>query len=271
MAVERCVTVVSKKPKTKRVSPSRETRKNPRFPLDIITKILAILVPLVGVCFWFNGRIATVVEERLLPYQFLINGITLNLDNEYDLAVPKFEKALDLFIRQGASEETLVPVIDFYLDAVAYTDHPLDHEPDFQKLRKHIGITVPDKGWHHDRFAFFYMRTSRLAEAKLELERSLVMRKADKDTLNTDWTHWALALVNLAEDNVEQALGNAVAAARIDPIDYCLENWAVDLASFQNEYAVPGLIDLYPRIKTNLPAFFSAVSKHLTEQNSSLP
>lgn len=224
---------------------------------------IATLSALFGAALWLtmraDRRVDKAVRQALQPYQHYFKGVALCQTDEYDLAVPELRKALRYMLERKPDKAMLVPVLDHYLDAIAYTLHPADYEPDFQRILEYLGKTTSAYAWHRDRIGWFYFRTSRPAQAKKELQTALTMRKGEGETRNCAWTHWALCLVHLATDDLEKALEHARSAEEMGPDEYSLENWATDERDFTRDFGVKALVDQYEPLQKNMPLFFAMV------------
>ena len=229
-----------------------------------IAAVIAILSTLFCVVVWLtiqvDRRVDKAVIQALVPYQHYLKGFALCQTQEYDLAIPELSKALGYMLERNADKAMLVPVLDHYLEAIAYTLNPADYEPDFQLILKHLGKTTPVYAWHRDRIGWFYFRTSRPDQAKKELQISITMRKGEGETRNCAWSHWALCLVHLATDDLEKAIEHACLAQEIGPDEYALENWASNDQDFTRDFGVHGLVEQYEPLKNNMPLFFARIS-----------
>ena len=235
--------------------------------LGHVATLIGIISAFITLAVWItirvDRRVDRAVQATLVPYQHFFKGLTLNQSEEYDLAIPEFRLALEGMLKQGGGRERMVPVLDYYLDSVAYSLRPADYEPDFQGILRHAGTATPILGWHRDRMGWFYLRTSRLDKAEKEFRMSLSLRKGDGDAQNTAWTHWALCLVSLAKGGLDQAVEHALIADEVGGEEYAIEGWATCEADLIRDYGVKGLLEQYPQLKSNLPAFFTRIQNRL--------
>ena len=163
-------------------------------------------------------------------------------------------------VERGADTVALVPVVDHYLDSVAYTLNPADYEPDFQSLLEYIGKQTPRYAWHHDRLGWFYFRTNRLDEAEEHFRTAVGLRKAEGEARNLGWTYWAISLVSLAKDDLEGAIEHAIMASDVGSEDYQLVSWATNERDFKRDFGVTELVEQYDHLKDNMPAFFDEMN-----------
>lgn len=219
---------------------------------------LPIIATIIGLGLWFDAQIKTVVAMRIEPYEHLLNGITLNQNEDYYLAVPEFSNALDGLAAQGASEERLVAVVNHYMDAISNSDDPEDHEPDFNRLiDNYLGKKAPKTAWLHERIGWYHFQTNRLDQAIKRFEDAKAKYRATEQYRAAAWVNWAHALAMLAKGDATAAVTHTNTAATADPRNFSLQILVKDWPAVKNEKWFNRLKRLYPEFEESGNEFFA--------------
>lgn len=231
----------------------------PKWPkrLGLLMQILGLAGAVITAFLWLGARVDKTVTARIEPYEHFLLGLGAEHDEEYDRAVPEFDKAFDALSKRGDSQEQLVPIIDYYLYAIVNSRHPADYSSRFNKVKK----VIDDHAISPDAFCFHQLGWYYLRTGELESARPLFARAKDKyaeeqrERASAD-TYWALALIDLADGKVDDAVGKAREAALKNPVKYDLRQMARDQGAMKLDPWYQVLMRLYPRIGESWSTFF---------------
>lgn len=229
--------------------------------VGIVTGILGLLTAIYGVFFWVEREIASQVEDRMKPYEHVLTGIALVEDEEPDKAVPEFEAALKQFDIAQMPESRLIAVLDQYLYAIVNSEDIDEHGPDFHRLNKNLN-RIPNEGWHKLQIGWYHLRTGDLRAAEENLESSLEKYRKARQLRTSADTHWAIALLHLAEGDVSAALASTRAAESANPRDFSIDRIALDTGAMRND---PWFVRLMDQYNEEFPTAFDEWAKKLNE------
>jgi tetratricopeptide (TPR) repeat protein len=226
--------------------------------LGLLMQILGLAGAVVTAYFWLGARVDKAVTARIEPYEHLLLGMGAEHDEEYDRAVQEFEKAFDALSKRGDSQEQLVPVIDYYLYAIVNSRHPADYSNKFNKVKRLIDehAVSPDAFCFHQ-LGWYYLRTGELENARPLFARAKDKYAEEQRQRASADTYWALALIDLADGKVDEAVGKAREAALKNPVKYDLKQMARDQGAMKIDPWYQVLMRLYPEIDKSWSTFFA--------------
>jgi tetratricopeptide (TPR) repeat protein len=238
-------------------------------------KIISGVVILVGACTtmligWWNQKVDKFVETRMDPYDRLVFGTTFVRDGKFDDAIFELEPVFDRMSRRMSDEKTARRMnwfLDNYLNAIAMSENPDKYLSQFTKVNdflKNNALTPEPNHFHW--MAMYHFRTGDLQSARLFFNKSLALSSAKQNSFYASDTRFALALVDMAEGNVNAACEELEAAARLDSRIWTRLNinlndaWYARVKSLYQPKFENALFDIWDRYNPKKPA----------QQNSSL-
>jgi tetratricopeptide (TPR) repeat protein len=188
--------------------------------IGIFTGVVGFVTAIYGVFFWVDIRISNVVQEKIEPYEHLLNAKRLVDDKKYDEAIHEFEDAFDKFDPNKLPEPMLAALIEPYLFSIANAPNPTEHHPDFEKIFPYIKKGIPLYGWHYHQLGLYFLRTNRLKEAENYLSQAREKYyESENDELLAD-IFWVLSMLSLCKGDLEKAILYTDKAAEKDSERY---------------------------------------------------
>lgn len=233
----------------------------------ILTLVTAILGGLAWLNSRINSRIDQAVTERVEPYEHFLLGMGAVNDEEYDRAIPDFDKAFDALEKRGGPKEELVPLIDYYLYAIVNSEHPAKHSSQFNKIKQTIDnhSISPDAYCFHQ-IGWYYLRTGEMEKAREQFLRARDKYAEEERYRASADTYWALGMIALADGDVDAAVKMAQEAASKNPTQYALKTLVQDEGAKREDNWYKVLMRLYPKIGSSWPIFFNRLKELSTAQ-----
>jgi tetratricopeptide (TPR) repeat protein len=232
---------------------------------NFITVAGALLAGFLAAWLWFDSTLNARVERRIAPYENYLNGAALVTDGEYDRAVPELEKAFNMlgkrFDERDSSGENWYPIVDNYLMAIVNSEDPSDHSHRFNKLIRLTDDKFSLNAWQRNQIGWYFLRTGELTKAREHFSKATDMYRVENRYNTASYSYWALALVDLAEGNIESAVGNVQEASKRNSQVFSLEIVITDVKSMREEVWYQRLI--------NLPTFLQRLEQLKSQTDSS--
>jgi len=184
--------------------------------IGLVTGLFSLIAVFLGWFFWLDRRVQDLVAVKIEPYRKMEAAISRVDKHDYDDAIRPLREAFKEF--KTKHDQTPVPprLVDTFLRALANTDDPIEHQPDFKMVVDELGETLPEFGWRLHEVAWYHFRTGKLKDARdhfnLALRRREYVEAAD--------TYFALATIALVDGDIDFAISQFREAERRDPSQY---------------------------------------------------
>lgn len=221
-----------------------------------------------GGFFWLDERVEKLVTKQITPYQYLINGITLVQDEEYDKAIEQFRPALRKLKDLNKENKNLGALVDFYLMAMVNSGEPIEYSPDFQKLLPLLKNDLPRWGWRFHQIGWYYLRTGELDKAKENFIKAKRRFKVEDEFSASADTYWALVLVYVASGDIEKAVSHALYAEERRFRDFNLDTLIHDVSAYKNDPWYKRLARSYDDFYKHLEILVNRLKEIKSEQNN---
>lgn len=207
--------------------------------------LIGLAVTTVGYFQLLDTRVEGLVADRMKPYELLLSGIALNQTEDWEQAVVMLQEASKRIDRKSSSAEVVNLLDDALLYAIANSDSPGEHSPDFRRIQKRLDGDLQETGWRVHHVGWFYLRIGRVEEAAKHFKRALQLDDAKQERKQGAYALRGLMFTALAQGNSAQALEYLVQASARNPLDADLELTAKDIPSWPAEGWLKQLEGMY--------------------------
>lgn len=210
-----------------------------------VTALIGLAVTTVGYVHFLDARVEGLVAERMKPYEFLLSGIALNQTEDWEQSVVMLQEASKRIDRKSSSAEVINLLDDALLYAIANSDSPGKHSPDFRRIQKRLDEDLQETGWRVHHVGWFYLRIGRVEEAAKHFQRALQLDDAEQERKQGAYALRGLMFTALAQGDSSQAMEYLVLASERNPLDADLELIAKDIPSWPAEGWLKQLEGMY--------------------------
>lgn len=239
----------------------------------LLLSLISIIAGIIGGYFWLESRINLAVAKRTEPYEDFLKGMILVNDQEYDKSIPYLRKSFQTLGERFSREDpytnsNIYPVVDFYLEAIVNTENPYEYDGDFKKISKILEEDLSQNAWQHQQIAWYHFRTNELDQAEKDFLTSSDKYAADDVFYAAGNSYWALSLISLAKDEIDEAINFYAEAANRD-YGLTYESTSVTLNGMNEDWFFREIWRQNSNIEKNKADFLKAVKGYHNNRLSS--
>jgi hypothetical protein len=168
---------------------------------SLVTLALTTAVYGLAVNNYVRGRIEATVTKRLVPYESILRGLSLNQAEEWDAAAGAFQSVMNSPDTAILSREMRILLEDGLLQAVSNVDVPTRYSPDFKRIEARLGGELPENGWRYTQAGWYALRTGHVDLAERYLSRAQRLHDSQQEFRPGADAVAGLMFVELAQGN----------------------------------------------------------------------
>lgn len=205
---------------------------------------------------WLESSLNSRIEKRVAPFESYMQGVSFNVNQDYDRAIPLLEKAYNeiggTFDYKVGSTEERYPVIEHYLEALANSENPEDHLHRMNTIVQREATKITLNHYANNLAGWYYMRIGEPVKARERFRRATIGFETRKQYKDSAFCYNGLMLLELADGNIDAASVNAREAANRNEGSFGLPIIKSNIKALPKEGWFQKLAIHYPRLQENL-------------------
>jgi tetratricopeptide (TPR) repeat protein len=175
------------------------------------------------------------VERRMISYERLLGGLSLNQSGDFNEAVESFRATLEAKDGIPLTGHASDLLFDGFLYALVNCDNPDQYSVEYSRLQANIGTSVPESAWRAHHVAWYFLRTGKAQDAVPYLARAIQLYDAREERkLAADSVRGQL-FASLARYDLPTAIECINETCQRNPADYTIEDWVRQAATWPQE------------------------------------
>ncbi|HEV7644845.1 MAG TPA: hypothetical protein VGO50_12945 [Pyrinomonadaceae bacterium] len=217
------------------------------------------------------------IQKRLEPFELYAYALSLNHQEQYDDAIPLFEKSFDIFIERnkGATnsfedkklyENQGITVAYDYMFAINNSNIPNKYHDKYDRIKEFLDKERPNTVFADNEFGWYNLRTGNLAEAEKNFQAAVSIYDASATKETKAKSFWGLTLTYLAKGDVKKAVENTKNAAAIHPAEYALPVMIASAESIKKDKWHREIATVHPAFDASIEEYFKELKTELGKQ-----
>lgn len=223
---------------------------------DTATVVVSLLAGVGLAIAWLESSVNSRIEKRVMPFESYMQGVSFNVNEDFDRAIPLLEKAYNeiggSFDYKTTSAEERYPVIEHYLTALANSENPEDHLHRMNTIVQQERTKITLNHYANKHAGWYYLRIGDPLKARERFRRAIIGFEARKQYMDSAFCYNGLMLLELADGNIDAAFVNAREAANRNEGRFGLPIMKSNIKALPKEGWFQKLAIYYPRLLENL-------------------
>lgn len=223
---------------------------------DTLKNVISFLAGVGITTAWLESSLNSRIEKRVAPFESYMQGVSFNVNQDYDRAIPLLEKAYNeiggTFDYKAGSTEERYPVIEHYLDALSNSENPEEHLHRMNSIVQKEATKVTLNHYANAHLGWYYLRVGEPAKARERFKKATIGFEARKQYMDSAFCYYGLMLLGLADGYVDAAIANAREAANRNEGRFGLPIMRSYIKGLPKEGWFQKLIIYYPRLQGHL-------------------
>lgn len=223
---------------------------------DTLKNVISFLAGVGIAIAWLQSSVNSRIEKRVAPFESYMQGVSFNVNQDYDRAIPLLEKAYNeiggTFDYKGGSSEERYPVIEHYLDALANSENPEDHLHRMNTIVQQEATKITLNHYANNHAGWYYLRIGDPLKARERFRRAIIGFESRKQYMDSAFCYYGLMLLELAGGNIDAAFVNAREAANRNEGRFGLPIMNSSIKALPKEGWFQKLAIHYPMLPENL-------------------
>ncbi|HEX8247479.1 MAG TPA: hypothetical protein VF599_04785 [Pyrinomonadaceae bacterium] len=215
---------------------------------------------------WIDTKVDAKVQQNIEPYELYLGGVNLIRDEYYDRAIPDLEKSFDTLVKKETPKNRVIPVADSFLTAIVNSDNPGNYTSQFKKVKDYLDKEASTDPWYFNEYGWYYFRMNNLSDSRNSFNQAITFYKTNNSYRQIGRSQWGLALVNLAENKVKEAIDETKKAAEVSPLEYGIKNLVLEKDAIKKDKWHQQAMRMYPLFESSMTTLFEELNKEIEEK-----
>jgi hypothetical protein len=187
---------------------------------NIFTALVGAVTGILAAYAFIDAKVNSAAESRLIPYEQLFSGLSLNQGDEYSAAAREFEKLVASKEFNNLPTKSRSLAYDGLLLAITNSDDVSDFRGSLKKITTIMDESGEETPWRQNQLGWALIRLGELPKSKEHFVKSVNAYKLKKEIISSSDPTRGLLMIALLENNPDEAFSIGQELKKLRPSLY---------------------------------------------------